>query len=83
MEKIKIQSSYLKLCYKFRAFIRCMKGTFYRPEYQTFLMCPLIIRLVQTFVSKHAAGELLKGSAALFRHSAKRFKRKLKAQLRV
>ena len=53
MKNFKIESSYLKLCYEFRAFILCMKAAFYRPDYQKFLMCLLIKRLGQAFVSKH------------------------------
>ena len=53
MKNFKIESTYLKLCYKFRAFILCMKAAFYRPDYQKFLMCSLIKRLGQAFVSKH------------------------------
>ena len=55
MESFKIKSRYLKLCYEFRVFIRCMKAAFYRPDYQKFLMCPLIKRLGRTFASKNAA----------------------------
>ena len=43
---------YLKLYYKFRAFIRYTKTAIYRPVYQKFLMCPLIKTLGQGFVSK-------------------------------
>ena len=57
-----------KLSYEFRAFIRCMKVTFYRPDYQKFLMCPLIERLGRPFVWKHAA-EPLKRSAKFFKRS--------------
>ena len=39
MENFKIESRYLKLCYEFRVFIRCMKAAFYRPDYQNSLMC--------------------------------------------
>ena len=53
MENFKIEGIYMKLCYEFRAFIRCMKAAFYRLDYQKFLMCPLIKRLGQAFVSKH------------------------------
>ena len=61
-----------------------MKAAFYRPDYQNFLMCPLIKRLGRAFVSKHGA-ELLKRSAVLLKHSAGFWglKRKLKAQPRV
>ena len=55
MENFKIESRYLKLCNEFRAVIRCMKAAFYRSDYQKLLICPLIKRLDQTFVSKHAA----------------------------
>ena len=61
------------LCYELRAFIRCMKAAFYRPDFQKFLMYPLITRLGHAFVSKHAT-ELLKRSAELFKHSAKHLK---------
>ena len=59
MEGLKTTGRYRKLCYEFGAFIRCMKAAFYRPDFQKFLMCPLIKRLDRAFVSKHAA-ELLK-----------------------
>ena len=45
MENFKIESTYVKLCYEFRTFIRLMKAAFYRQDYQKFLMCPLIKRL--------------------------------------
>ena len=65
MENFKIESRYLKLCYEFKAFIKCMKAAFYRPDYQKFLMCLLIKRLGQTFVSKHAAGPLKRSAERL------------------
>ena len=68
MENFKIESRYLKHCHKFRDVIRCMKAAIYRPDYQKLLMCPLIKRLGQAFVSKHAA-EPLKDSAELLKHS--------------
>ena len=55
------------ICNEFRAVIRCMKAAFYRLDYKKLSMCPLIKRLDQAFVSKHAA-ELLKGSAELLKH---------------
>ena len=61
------------LCYEFRAFIICMRAAFYRADFQKFLMRPLIKRLGQVFVSKHAA-KPLKYSAELFKHSAEHFK---------
>ena len=66
MENLKMESRYLKLCYQFRAFIRCMKAAIYRPNYQKFLICTLIKRLGQTFVSNNAA-KPLKRSAELLR----------------
>ena len=48
MEDFTIESRYLKLCYVLRAFSRCMKDAFYRPDFQKFLMCPLIKRLSQS-----------------------------------
>ena len=69
MENFKIESRYLKLCYEFRAFIRRMKAAFYRPDYQKFLMCLLIKRLGQEFISKHVA-KPLKRSTELLKHSA-------------
>ena len=45
MENFKIKSRYLKLCYELRVFIRCTTIAFNRPNYQKFLMCPLIKRL--------------------------------------
>ena len=53
MENFEIENRYLKLCYKFRVFIRCMKAAFYRPNYQKFLVCPMIKRLRGAFVSRH------------------------------
>ena len=41
-----------KLCCKFRAFIKCMKVTFYRPGYRKFFMCPLITNLSRVFFFK-------------------------------
>ena len=70
MENFKIESRYLKLCNEFRVVIRRMKAAFYRPDYQTFLMCPLIKKLGRAFASKYAA-EPLKGTAELLKHSAK------------
>ena len=34
MEDFKTESRYLNLCYEFRAFIRCMKAAFYRPDFK-------------------------------------------------
>ena len=69
MEDFKTESRYVIFCYEFRAFIRCMKSGFCRPDFQKFLMCPLVKRLDQAFVLKHAA-EPLKRAAELFKHSA-------------
>ena len=66
MENFKIGSRYLKLCNEFRAVIICMKAAFYRPDYQKLLMCPLIKRLGQAFLSKHAT-EPLKDSTELLK----------------
>ena len=44
IENFTIESRYLKLCNEFRTFIRFMKATIYRPDYQKLLMCPLIKR---------------------------------------
>ena len=54
MENFKNESRYLKLCYEFKCFIRSMKAGFYRPDYQIFLISPLIIRFGRALVSKHA-----------------------------
>ena len=70
MENFKIESRYLKLCYEFKPFNKCVKAAFYWPCYQNFLMCPLIKRLGQAFISKNAA-KPLKHSAELFKHLAK------------
>ena len=67
MENFKIERKYLKLCYEFRGFIRCIKAAFYRPDFQQFLMCLLIKKLDRTFVSKYAA-KPLKYSAELLKH---------------
>ena len=64
MENFTIESRYLKFCNEFRAVVRCMKAAFYRPDYNSLLMCPLIKRFGQAFVSKYAA-EPLKRSAEL------------------
>ena len=58
MKDLKAESRHLKLCHKFRAFIRCMRVAFYRPDYQKLLICPLIKNLGQAFVSKHGAEPL-------------------------
>ena len=36
MENLKIESRCLKLCYKFKASIRCMRAAFYRPDFKNF-----------------------------------------------
>ena len=74
MPKSRFDNQYLKkkqrkLCYEFRISIRCIKTAFYRPNYQKFLMCPLIKKLGWAFVSKHAT-ESLKRSAELLKHAA-------------
>ena len=48
MENFTIESRYLKLCDEFRAVIKWMKASFYRPDYQKFLMYSLIKRLGRT-----------------------------------
>ena len=53
MENFTTESRYLKFCNEFRTVIRCMNDAFYRPDYQKLLMCPLIERFCQEFVSKH------------------------------
>ena len=60
-------------CYEFRTFIRCMKAAFYRPDFQNFLMCPLIKRLGRALVSKHTT-EFFKHSPDLSKHSAELLK---------
>ena len=72
MENFKTESKYLKLCYEFRA-SRCMKAAFYRPDYQKFLMCPLIKRVDWAFLPKNAV-ESLKCSVELLKHSAELLK---------
>ena len=52
MENFKIESRYLKLCYEFRAVIGCMKAAFYRPDYQKFVMYPLIKRFTEHLFRK-------------------------------
>ena len=66
---MKIESRYLRFCYEFSIFIRCMQIAFYRPDYQKFLIRPLIQRLGRVFVSKHTV-EPLKRSSKLLKHSA-------------
>ena len=87
MENFNIERRYLKLCYDFRTFIRCMKGAFYRPDFQKFLMCnghKRIERSGRAFILKHAAeflknlAELLKNSAKLLKHPAEPFKHSAK-----
>ena len=53
----------------FKAFIRCMKFAFYRPDFQIFLISLLIKRLSGAFASKYAT-EPLKNSFELSKHSA-------------
>ena len=69
----------MKLCNEFRAIIKCMKAAFYRPDYQKFLMCPLIKRLGRAIVSKHETGPL-KGSAKFLKHSAELLRAKEKTK---
>ena len=61
------------LCNEFRAVIRCMKAAFYRADYQKLLMCSLIKRVGQAFVSKYPA-KPWKGSVDLFKHLAELLK---------
>ena len=63
----------MKVSYEFRAFIRCMKASFHRRDYQKFLMFPLIKRLGRAFVSKQAA-EPLKRLVELWKLSAELLK---------
>ena len=49
-----------ELSHKFRAFIRCMKAAFHIPDYQKFLMCPLIKRLDRAFETLSRALEGLR-----------------------
>ena len=73
MENFTTESRYLKLCNEFKTVIRFMKTVFHRPDYEELLMCPLIKRLSQAFVSKHV-GEPLKHSTELLKHLAKLLK---------
>ena len=73
MENFKIERKYLKLCYELRGFIRCMQAAFYRPDFQQFLIRPLIKKLDPAFASKHAA-ETLKHSAELLKRGVKLLK---------
>ena len=81
MENFKIESRYLKFCYELRAFIRCLRAAFYRPDYQKFLMCLLIKTFCRVFVSKHAdkplkrSAEFLKHLDKLLKHPAEILKR--------
>ena len=77
MENLKIKNRYLKLFYGFRIFIICIKAAFYGPDYQKFLMCPLIKRFGRSFVSKNAA-ESLKHSDEFFKYSAELLKHSVK-----
>ena len=76
MENCKIKGRYLKFCCGFRAVIRYIKAAFYRADYQKLLICPLVKRLGQAFVSKPVAeplkhsSELLKHSVEFLKHSA-------------
>ena len=40
MEDSKIESRYVKLCYEFRVFIRCLEAVFYRLDFPKLLMYP-------------------------------------------
>ena len=55
------------------AFIRCIEAVFYKPDFQTFLMCSLIKILGWAFISKHAV-EPLEHLADLLKHSGKLLK---------
>ena len=50
MENSKIESRYLHLFYEFRAFIRCMKAGFYRPNYQKVFCVRLSKDLAEDFL---------------------------------
>ena len=66
------------------AFIRCMKAAFYRPDYQKFLMCPLIKDSVEHLLQK--MGPSLWNSQLSFWNTHPSFwgfKKKLKARPRV
>ena len=39
MEDFKVESRYMKLCYKLTSFIRWMEAAFYRQDFQKLLMC--------------------------------------------
>ena len=69
MENFKIESSYLKLYYEFRAFITCAETAIYRPDYQKFLMWPLIKRIGRAFKTLSRAFET-KSSAECLKSSA-------------
>ena len=63
----------LKIVSRYQSFVYESRHLFYRPDYQKFLMCPLIKRLERAFVSKHGV-DPLKCSAELLKHSAERLK---------
>ena len=62
--KFQVETKYQKLCYEFRAFVRCIEAPFYRPDYQKFLICPFI-----KILGYHLS-EPLNRSTDLLKHSA-------------
>ena len=71
MEIFTTESSHLRSCIEFSTVIRFIKAVFYRPDHQKLLMCSLIKRVDEAFVSKDT------------RPSFWEFKRKVKARPRV
>ena len=66
MGNFKIDSSNLKLCRKFSAFIRCKNAGFYGLDFEKLLLFPLIKILGREFTLKQAA-EFLKHSAEIMK----------------
>ena len=70
MEIFTTESSHLRSCIEFSTVIRFIKAVFYRPDHQKLLMCSLIKRVDEAFVTKDTS-KSLKYTAEFLKHSAK------------
>ena len=58
MEIFTTESSHLRSCIEFSTVIRFIKAVFYRSDHQKLLMCSLIKRVDEAFVSKDTSKSL-------------------------
>ena len=70
MEIFTTESIHLRSCIEFSTVIRFIKAVFYRPDHEKLLMCSLIKRVDEAFVSKDTS-KSLKHTAEFLKHSAK------------